>query len=537
MRRTPILLPKILPLLCLGLLWPGTGSAQLLGLVDLPGSSYTLVDVDRGSGQISNPRPVTPAVHAIAFVTSGELYGTRQGTPSNFPPGGGLYRVDPGTGSSQLVGTMTQYIDVEGDMACDPTTGLLYGLDAHGRLFTIDTQTAACALVGTINLGGNTDMSAMAFSPTGQLYVVEQFSSTLHRVNKTTAAVQASFPLGSIGGGTGGLAFDAETGVLYYICDQFTNSHLYSINPNTGAATLVGPLDSDHPVPWALSSLPKAPCTPPPPGMVGWWPLDGKDPFRDLVHGNAGTPAGCGAQSAPFVRGSILFCSGTSQINVPDPGSGVLDPGAVGDANADFSLDAWILPSSPPVVTGPPTSTVTLVGKFHFSLAESWSGYVFGYDATAGDLRLFVTQGGNNAICHSDPFPFPPGWHHVAVTVDRDDAAAGVRFYIDGVRADDGMQSCANVPGDLDNSEPFSLGRVTNFGQPFYGNLDEVEMFSRVLLPEEVAAIHAAGPSGKCRSNSLPNTPATSGPGLLLVTILLAGLGVLPLLRERRRRA
>ncbi|HVJ20028.1 MAG TPA: LamG domain-containing protein, partial [Polyangiaceae bacterium] len=74
-------------------------------------------------------------------------------------------------------------------------------------------------------------------------------------------------------------------------------------------------------------------------------------------------------------------------------------------------------------------------------------------------------------------------WHHVAITVDRDQAD-GLKFYIDGafLTADDPTARS----GDLSNTSPLFWGDNFDGGFSMIGLLDEMGLYQRVLTPEEI---------------------------------------------------
>jgi Concanavalin A-like lectin/glucanases superfamily len=100
-------------------------------------------------------------------------------------------------------------------------------------------------------------------------------------------------------------------------------------------------------------------------------------------------------------------------------------------------------------------------------------------------------------------------WQHVAVTYDGN-AGAGqkVKFYINGASV------AANVNSDAggtpaNNSLAARIGLLGNGLLPYSGQIDEMEMFSRVLSATEVQALFAASAGGKRHPTPTPTpTPA-----------------------------
>ena len=131
----------------------------------------------------------------------------------------------------------------EGDLDIDPTTGTLYGIQdwpAGRNLFSINPATGQATTIGTME---NSDVSAMAFSATGTLYVLETSTDRLLTVNKATGATLTAVPLSVNLGALAGMDFDPTTGALYVTDSGATTggtNKLYTLNPATGQLTLVG---------------------------------------------------------------------------------------------------------------------------------------------------------------------------------------------------------------------------------------------------------------------------------------------------------
>jgi hypothetical protein len=219
------------------------------GLLGIDGS-YVLHDINTGNGATTNPRTVGNKVNMIAVSPGGILYGESQGFINDGPPGQQLFTIDITTGAATLVDTLTQPIIVEGDIACDPTTGILYGVDSTGELLIINTTSAAVTQVGII--GTNLDLSAMTFDATGNLWVVNSFGPTLLKVNKANAAILMTVPLDPINQEVGGLAF-SPAGTLFHAAG--TTGKLYTLNTTTGQAPTIGSLAPSGGI-WGLAWAP-----------------------------------------------------------------------------------------------------------------------------------------------------------------------------------------------------------------------------------------------------------------------------------------
>jgi uncharacterized repeat protein (TIGR01451 family)/fimbrial isopeptide formation D2 family protein len=237
-------------------------------------------------------------------------------------------------------------------------------------------------------------------------------------------------------------------------------------------------------------------CTPPPPNMTAWWPFDeAAGPTAADIAGavnNNGTHQQGPTPAPGKVAGSLCFDGVNDRVEVPDEAELDVDAG-------DFTIDTWVRTTST-------SGVITLVDKRDF--APFARGYTF--FLVNGQLFLQMATGIGSSFCSNSPSDgctnfgsagspsIADGlWHHVAVTVDRDDTQGGV-FYIDG----------SPVPGTFNPTlRPQSLGNGANgriamhaqAGSFLKGCLDELEIFKRELTASEIKAIFAAGSAGKCK--------------------------------------
>jgi hypothetical protein len=227
---------------------PPTATAGLVGIT--VGPNAVLYDINESTGAPSNPRTVGNKVNCIAVSPGGVLYGVSQGFPSDVPTAGHLFTITV-TGVATQVATLDQFIVTEGDIAFDPTTGILYGVDSQGDLFKINTTTGACTSVGDVS-AGNIDLSAMAFDASGNLYMVDSFGPSLLQVNKANAQIISSQSMGAINQEIGGLVFRPGDGTLFHSAG--TSSVLYTVATN-GTPTTLGPIGVQDGI-WSLAYLP-----------------------------------------------------------------------------------------------------------------------------------------------------------------------------------------------------------------------------------------------------------------------------------------
>ncbi len=243
-------------------------------------------------------------------------------------------------------------------------------------------------------------------------------------------------------------------------------------------------------------------CTPPPTGLVSWWPGDGD--AKDIVGPNTGLLFG-GATFAPgFVghafrfNGSTAFVQATT-FNMPT-------------GSADRTLEMWvkldaIFPADNPTITyfesffagygtfGSSAAAFELLAVYEppYGNALTWSQWS---DELAGPL-LFAARPYQDNHGWDNHAGDNHGWHHLAVTY-LGGTNIGIVLFMDGVPVARRPGFDINTPADtsfLMGRIPGSLGDIRRMK----GELDEVSIYNRALAPHEIAAIFAAGRAGKCK--------------------------------------
>ncbi len=79
-------------------------------------------------------------------------------------------------------------------------------------------------------------------------------------------------------------------------------------------------------------------------------------------------------------------------------------------------------------------------------------------------------------------------WHHIAVTYDGSRRAAGMRIYVDGRPQELDVTTDNLLDGPLETDKPFHIGRRSG-SAPFRGRIDEVQIYSTLLAPDEAARL------------------------------------------------
>lgn len=237
-------------------------------------------------------------------------------------------------------------------------------------------------------------------------------------------------------------------------------------------------------------------CVPAPEGILAWWPLDddaaGSSVAKDIIGGydatNVGTPV-----TVQGKVGNAIHLDGVEDcLSVAD------DP--VWDfGTAEFTFEFWMsLDAAPDGDASQPGDVLVAhsegpynVNKYIFALAPGQLEFI-AYNAATG-------SGGVAPVT-----PWSPGtgvWSHVALTR----SGTEYRVYLDGQLADT-EQNLETLP---DAATTLLFGCVQEFWGGFhYGGLDEITVYGRALTGDEISAIVAAGPTGKCLPP--PTTTTTS---------------------------
>jgi hypothetical protein len=146
-----------------------------------------------------------------------------------------LWRIDLTTGVATPIGP-TGFADIES--LSFSAARVLYGVDDYtDQLVTCSTETGACTAVGS--LGVIFEDSGLSFSDDGRLWMSTDHPDdpfNFYRLNPNTGAATL---IGDEGQEVTGLAF--RGGVLYGLGGDY-NDKLVTVNRGTGLATPVGPL-------------------------------------------------------------------------------------------------------------------------------------------------------------------------------------------------------------------------------------------------------------------------------------------------------
>jgi hypothetical protein len=390
--------------------------------------------------------------------------------------------IDPLTGVGTVIGSIGYSTNA---LAISPINGKIYA--AGGSNFIeIDSETGNGTHIGNYGSGFSSS-GDLAFDNTGTLYATVSGGDKLVTVDVDTGVATL---IGSIGfGGVYGISF--KDGVLYGVT---SSGEFLTINTTTAAGTLIGTNAKNQ---YGLTTWQEnCTCIEPPSEMVAWWPLDETSgtTANETINDNDGTHQNGPDPVSGKVAGALFFDGVDDYVEVPD--NDVLDFGQ----GQDFSIDAWIR-------TKKANGIQTIVDKRYEDGSADTKGYSFylyngklGLQLATGDGTWACGSAGKSCTNYiSSGTNLADGkWHHVAVTIDRDNEGI---FYVDGL-SDDTFNPTFRI-GDLSNDQPLTIGRNTNTiaSSHFQGNIDEVEIFKRVLKADEVHALWFADKHGKCKKS------------------------------------
>ncbi len=463
-----------------------------------PTIPISLWDINNLTGAASNPRSL--AVRSLVGIewdaSNGLLWGVNV---SGGPPFSDyLYTINPTTGAYTAIGS-TGLTVLEGDIALDPTTGILYLAAQRNKLYTLNQSTGAATLVGTMNYNsgpGLADTDGIAFDANGNLFALDgrtvTTAPTLYQINPINASVISSLVTSSVTGSVSGYDVDPNTGIHYVLDgDVDGTKYLRTLNPSNGQFTNIGPSGLSR----GASGLTICEeegddCVNPPANLQAWWPFDegSGSSAADISNANNGTVYGA-SWTTGVVDDALDFDGSNDYVQVPDHWT--LDAGT-----GDFSIDLWIKTSD--------TGHVTTILDKRSSSAGQYYGYLF--FLYKGYLALQLADGGwTNYVAGSSSSSISNGfvadgqWHLVAVTVDRNDSQ-GIRWYIDGNEVGT-RRNPTGRQGNLDNSAPVRIARQSG-GSYLDATMDEIEFFKRELSASEVQTLFGAGSAGKCKSSN-----------------------------------
>ncbi len=234
-------------------------------------------------------------------------------------------------------------------------------------------------------------------------------------------------------------------------------------------------------------------CVEPPSNMVSWWSLDETSGTvaGDIAGTNHGVHVNGPVNTGGKVAGALRFDGIDDFVGVPDS-----DLWAFG--SGDFTIEFWVNFSSPGGGTLGHPSHIFIGNDEGSGLRSKW------FFALGGGFLNFHI---NSPALGPQFFPraaFSPTinqWYHLAITR----ANNNYTIYINGNPAASAVN--ANLIPNVNAA--LTIGQAENIGFT-NGMLDEMTIYHRALLADEIRSIFLAGEQGKCKkltikTESLPS--------------------------------
>ncbi len=206
-------------------------------------------------------------------------------------------------------------------------------------------------------------------------------------------------------------------------------------------------------------------CTPPPTGLVGWWPGDGN--ADDIQGANNGTLMNGATFATGEVGQAFSFDGLDDYVSVPGTWGG----------GPEATIDAWVQTSA------------TTEGFQSIVSSPAGGEFVHLQLFDAGNIVAY-TDGGS--VSMPVVLQTPTGvYRHIAFSIKSGDS----RLYVDGQLV--GLNTLTFTT--IYPTSNLRIGSGYLGGRFFKGDIDEVEIFDRALSASEIQAIFDAGAAGKCK--------------------------------------
>ena len=153
------------------------------------------------------------------------------------------------------------------DMAYNPVDGMMYYLCQDSQYYSY-LKRSNLATPSEVEVVGSFDvrMWTLAINAEGRAYGIAYEGGSLYEINLSDASITLVGPTGKEVWYTQSMAFDLDTGELYWAQFATSNDHgLYQVNTETGAATLLGEIGQGTQL-TGLFMVPQP--TPPEPEMI-----------------------------------------------------------------------------------------------------------------------------------------------------------------------------------------------------------------------------------------------------------------------------
>jgi hypothetical protein len=247
--------------------------------------------------------------------------------------------------------------------------------------------------------------------------------------------------------------------------------------PWVAAAVAIGPGVGCTPGPIDVATLSSGGLTN---GLVAHWTFDedaGVLANDSSGNGHTATVFGPGWSWIPGKFGSALHFSGLDQASVP----------GLPQATESYSVSAWLFlasdeltPPTPPIANLLNTELPGGGWALYTTLTTGYAGYDFRYwtGVPAGSYEMSPSSACNCLTFDS--------WMHLAAVVDA--TTSSLTFYLDG-----SPLQVVPAPGGISpGASMLYMARAQVSGYTLTGALDDVAIYNRALVPEEVVQLSQA---------------------------------------------
>src|SRR5882672_2432011 len=270
---------------------------------------------------------------------------------------------------------------------------------------------------------------------------------------------------------------------------------------------------------WLLAVQPAAAdCVSAASGLIGWWAGDGN--ANNVLGTNNGTLQGGATASAAGLVGTAFSFGGTNSF-VPIPDSALLRP-------TNLTIEAWVrFASLDSAGSGSSPAGDQYIVFRQNSRSSDFEGFDLSKTRAGGSdvFRFLIASASAQTVEIRSSTTISTGtWYHVAAVRGSN----FVQLYVNG-----NLERQTNITFAQDYGN-FPLYFGTS-GQTFWdhklkGNLDEVSIYNRALASNEIAAIYAAGSSGKCKAPRIttqPQSQTVEAGSDVTFTVAASGFGTL----------
>lgn len=357
------------------------------------------------------------------------------------------------TASHTSLGAITGLPNVGGDVAVTPD-GAQVWVDGHDACHSAYYDHAGCpkghgAIVNVIRTADRMLLRSLRVGP------AHEFNTTISFTNDGSRAVVSRSHVTVVS--TTSLA-EVESSPL-----AFQGKVAFSRDGRVAYAILKGEK--------AIAVLPIAGHPAPPPGLTARWAFDGTG--TDLAGGNDFSPVNSFA-FAPGRIGLAANLKDATAVRLPSPTNLDIDRG-------QLTAMSWVK-TAPDGVPSPPMTVMEYAAAY----ANGTHGWIVMAEA---DGHTSVCMGRfegrrcapeRSVLVRGATRLSPERWHHLAITRTADT----LTLYVDG--RVDGVAQVAGT-GAVMSTSWLRLGSDEAGMFPLAGLLDEVEIYSRALTPEEIS--------------------------------------------------